>query len=434
MKDCTEHSDSLQAIPPKRPSLCRAPPYLPITKPPNPAQQFTASSSRVQQPSSILSRAGPKPSPIYEPSSVPSKAPQSMPKQSNIVKNSPFLLADQASSKNIVPVPPFPIHLTQHLIQHDHHNHNDYHNISAYGRCERNNDEMNSASAHLSCKSPIDFLSQCSQSTTIADKSCVENVKCTSRSLRKSQESCGTNNLQLATKAFKQLQDQHPENFDSLCPLNHSGNVEQHLCKEPYQLLLKKDERLTKPDKQPSLPANGMSYSSKPIRCKGYPRTGHIAHKSPNSSGVVGECQHCLDDCQCEACQSTHHSVRCCIHEDHKAVPHHHRTSRRQTKVQDMPEVESPRASTPQHVTRKESYGTPLDLRRQTTSVSIAAPKPLRTLHSLPWMRDKYFRSARVIMTESSSQETNVAPETKSNCTRPQGPASSDQITNGETQ
>ncbi|XMA08409.1 hypothetical protein WAI453_001200 [Rhynchosporium graminicola] len=50
------------------------------------------------------------------------------------------------------------------------------------------------------------------------------------------------------------------------------------------------------------------------VRCRGYPRKGHARHRSPISTGIVGECQHCLDDCRCEACQSTHHSV----HHHHK--------------------------------------------------------------------------------------------------------------------
>lgn len=65
------------------------------------------------------------------------------------------------------------------------------------------------------------------------------------------------------------------------------------------------------------------------VECHGYPRTGHARHGSPISTGVVGECQHCLDDCQCAACQNTHHSVRCCTHADHKTFAHHHHTPRK---------------------------------------------------------------------------------------------------------
>ncbi|KAF4628175.1 hypothetical protein G7Y89_g9976 [Cudoniella acicularis] len=62
------------------------------------------------------------------------------------------------------------------------------------------------------------------------------------------------------------------------------------------------------------------------VECHGYPRTSHELHGSGNpiSTGVVGECQHCFDDCHCAACQSTHHSVRCCLHKDHQAILHHH--------------------------------------------------------------------------------------------------------------
>jgi hypothetical protein len=60
------------------------------------------------------------------------------------------------------------------------------------------------------------------------------------------------------------------------------------------------------------------------VECKGYPRTGHARHGSPVTSGIIGQCQHCIYDCQCKACQTTHHNVRCCTHEDHDALIHHH--------------------------------------------------------------------------------------------------------------
>ncbi|OWO98129.1 hypothetical protein B2J93_4782 [Marssonina coronariae] len=68
------------------------------------------------------------------------------------------------------------------------------------------------------------------------------------------------------------------------------------------------------------------------VECHGYPRTGHARHGSPTSTGIVGECQHCLDDCPCVACQNTHHSVRCCVHTDHKTVVHHHHTPPKKVK------------------------------------------------------------------------------------------------------
>jgi hypothetical protein len=67
------------------------------------------------------------------------------------------------------------------------------------------------------------------------------------------------------------------------------------------------------------------------VECHGYPRTGHSRLGSPVSSGIVGECQHCLHDCPCAACQSSFHSVRCCIHTDHQAMVHHHLTPRKET-------------------------------------------------------------------------------------------------------
>lgn len=71
------------------------------------------------------------------------------------------------------------------------------------------------------------------------------------------------------------------------------------------------------------------------VECHGYPRTGHTRHGvSPIEDGTVGECQHCLDDCPCVACQNTDHSVRCCTHADHQAISHIHNML---SKVKEIP-------------------------------------------------------------------------------------------------
>ncbi|KAF7948950.1 hypothetical protein EAE96_008129 [Botrytis aclada] len=68
-------------------------------------------------------------------------------------------------------------------------------------------------------------------------------------------------------------------------------------------------------------------YGSDYVECRGYPRTGHgHCDRSPVSSGILGDCQHCIDDCECSACQSTVHSVRCCTNEVHKPMIHLHRS------------------------------------------------------------------------------------------------------------
>ncbi|KAF7937475.1 uncharacterized protein EAE98_001789 [Botrytis deweyae] len=68
-------------------------------------------------------------------------------------------------------------------------------------------------------------------------------------------------------------------------------------------------------------------YGSDYVECRGYPRTGHgHCDRSPVSSGILGDCQHCLDDCECSACQSTIHSVRCCTNGVHKPMIHLHRS------------------------------------------------------------------------------------------------------------
>lgn len=61
------------------------------------------------------------------------------------------------------------------------------------------------------------------------------------------------------------------------------------------------------------------------VKCNGYPRTGHEFHGSPFGAGTVGECQHCPDDCDCEACQKAPHNVRCCVHRDHPKILHYHK-------------------------------------------------------------------------------------------------------------
>jgi hypothetical protein len=75
------------------------------------------------------------------------------------------------------------------------------------------------------------------------------------------------------------------------------------------------------------LDVSNQSTNSEYVECHGYPRTGHGRHGS--ASGALGQCQHCIDDCQCTSCQNTHHSVRCCMNENHQGMVHHHRHSPR---------------------------------------------------------------------------------------------------------
>jgi hypothetical protein len=110
----------------------------------------------------------------------------------------------------------------------------------------------------------------------------------------------------------------------------------------PHYSHVSRSHSRTAPASRPSKPCSDLSNTRKTsstyhlevpeyVECRGYPRTGHARHGSPTISGVVGQCQHCLDDCQCAACQSTHHRVRCCVHEDHQAIVHHHHTPRKVT-------------------------------------------------------------------------------------------------------
>jgi hypothetical protein len=74
---------------------------------------------------------------------------------------------------------------------------------------------------------------------------------------------------------------------------------------------------------------SGEQEVSEFVECHGYPRTGHSHLGSPVSSGIIGECQHCLHDCHCDSCKSAYHSVRCCVHGDHQAKVHHHLTPKK---------------------------------------------------------------------------------------------------------
>jgi hypothetical protein len=102
---------------------------------------------------------------------------------------------------------------------------------------------------------------------------------------------------------------------------------------------------------------------TEPVECHGYPRTGHhhARANSPATSGIVGVCQHCLDDCQCESCQSAEHSVRCCVHESHTPMVHHHQPT--------------PLVDTPSSIQKE---GTPESL---CTSLE-STPAPINAAHS----------------------------------------------------
>ncbi|QSZ30536.1 hypothetical protein DSL72_000090 [Monilinia vaccinii-corymbosi] len=130
-----------------------------------------------------------------------------------------------------------------------------------------------------------------------------------------------------------------------------SYKIDQADCTKTQQLSENPHHLLSKPTYQPVQPNYGSDHTENPqpldnfnpftkkttteevqsrygsdyVACHGYPRTGHWdCNRSPVSSGILGDCQHCLDDCECSACRSTVHSVRCCTNEVHKPMMHHH--------------------------------------------------------------------------------------------------------------
>ena len=105
----------------------------------------------------------------------------------------------------------------------------------------------------------------------------------------------------------------------------HSHRVKRNPCHEDHTGIT----RAPMGDTQASSVHETLEF----VECNGYPRTGHAHLGSPVSSGVVGECQHCLHDCHCDACKSTYHSVRCCVHGDHQARTHRHLTPRKEASM-----------------------------------------------------------------------------------------------------
>jgi hypothetical protein len=120
------------------------------------------------------------------------------------------------------------------------------------------------------------------------------------------------------------------------------------------------------------------------VECYGYPKTGHNStpsQVSPVIPGTVGQCQHCLDDCKCNACQNTDHSVRCCMHDSHQPIPHRHSTKRME------PNVEANKTSTSQ-----KAPPAPVIRREQPTSTftsrkwePVNVPTLRRGVSSPPW-------------------------------------------------
>jgi hypothetical protein len=116
--------------------------------------------------------------------------------------------------------------------------------------------------------------------------------------------------------------------------------------------------------------------------CHGYPRTSHTPSRSPIAAGIVGECQHCLTDCQCAACQSTHHNVRCCVHKDHHPLTHHHYMPQKETANPVVPVI---LALKPASIPKRLSHHPALDSVQYERS-TVAAPMPRRRMTSPQWM------------------------------------------------
>ena len=235
---------------------------------------------------------------------------QSTSRTNTNVKDSPFVIADQIlSGEQSIGVLPIPINvrISNHHSHHSHHVHeNEHHN---HGSEQRASSSSNAGD----CDSPT------CRATHHGHAPFRHAVTCT-RKKRRVEE---TDNGYVA----------------DISRVEDASHSKDHSHSQ-YSYVSRPNSRAAYPSRPSSRPCSSLSEAKQAdvthhlevpeyVECRGYPRTGHARHGSPTTSGVVGECQHCLDDCQCAACQSTHHNVRCCVHEDHHAVIHHHHTPRK---------------------------------------------------------------------------------------------------------
>lgn len=141
------------------------------------------------------------------------------------------------------------------------------------------------------------------------------------------------------------------------------------------------------------------------VECHGYPRTGHSHDRrgSPVAEGVIGVCQHCLDDCQCDSCKNAEHSVRCCVHESHHPIIHHHPTPKQDVagKMSGCPDIPARR-----------SHSHNLPMAASTRDDGCRTPLKLTK-------RSAYTREARKIVSSAPARESGAGSSRLRNLFRP---------------
>lgn len=157
------------------------------------------------------------------------------------------------------------------------------------------------------------------------------------------------------------------------------------------------------------------------VECYGYPKTGHERQGSVSSTGMVGECQHCLNDCECLACQKTEHNVRCCVHESHNRVIHHHGTPQKEntaTPINFPPSPPRPPTPLPHSVSPDRTVGTVIKphLQRKKTSPpklkQLLKPQTPQTYATISPLKKSFGspKSKKSTLMKNASQRPTPAP------------------------
>ncbi|CZR66211.1 uncharacterized protein PAC_16112 [Phialocephala subalpina] len=260
-------------------------------------------------PASRPSQASHPPKPV--PEAPRSAAPDATGAQARTsVKDSPFLIADSTAKKQSII--PFPFDHNQnprsrhdHRIRHRHHQSHHPSSSSASFRCER----TGCLTTHCEHRNKRHAVSQ---------------IK--GKEKQYTREETENGYVADTSRVEEELHNHsHLHTCSSNPPSHMNSNVSIPQSQVSYKPRHTHQQETTHESCVPEF-----------VECHGYPRTGHVRHGSCSGVELVGECQHCVEDCQCAACQSTHHNVRCCTHKDHKAITHQHHTPQKKATLPDL--------------------------------------------------------------------------------------------------